>query len=269
MKVTYVLIALCVLVFVLEQAAPDAVYPQVTLTPISLLSAPWTVITSMFGHADLEHILFNMIALFMFGSVLENRIGSGKFVLVYFVSGVLGSIGFMLFNSPFGSALGASGAIYGIIGALVLLEPNLTVYFYFMPLPMYVVGPIYALIELFYLGSADAIAHSAHLLGFFGGLALAFREGKAGWPPKPPMEMWKALAIPIALSLVVAIGFGAYYLSDQLNVKILNCMNAESVSAARACLMDLSKEYKNSPQQQAYVCSAYAEFFADGACRGA
>jgi len=269
MKVTYVLIALCVLVFVLEQAAPDAVYPQVSLTPISLLSSPWTIITSMFGHADLEHILFNMIALFMFGSVLENRIGSGKFVLVYFVSGIFGSIGFMLFNSPFGSALGASGAIYGIIGALVLLEPNLTVYFYFMPLPMYVVGPIYALIELFYLGSADTIAHSAHLLGFFGGLALAAMEGKASWPPKPPMEMWKALAIPVVLSLVVAVAFGAYYLSDQLNARILDCINAQSDSVAHACFLGLSKEYKNSPQQQEYVCSAYDEFFADGACRGA
>ena len=268
MKATYVLIALCVLAFILEQAAPDAVYPQVTLSPINLLAAPWTIIASMFGHADLEHILFNMLALFMFGSVLENRVGTGKFLLIYFVSGILGSVGFMLFSSPFSTALGASGAIYGIIGALVLLEPNLTVYFYFVPLPMYMVGPIYALIELFYMGSADSIAHSAHLLGFFGGLALAIREGKAGWPPEPPMEMWKALAIPIALSLVVAIGFGAYYLSDQLNQKILGCINAESVGAARACFLDLSKEYTNSPQQQGYVCGAYGEFFADGACKG-
>ncbi len=268
MKATYVLIILCVLVFILQQAAPDTVYPLVTLSPINLLYAPWTVITSMFGHEDFLHILFNMIALFFFGTMLENRVGTTKFLFIYFVSGVLGSVGFMLFSSPFSGALGASGAIYGVIGALVLLEPNVTVYFYFIPMPMYVVGVIYVLIELFYLGSADSIAHSAHIVGFFGGLAIAAMEGKASWPPKPQMEFWKALAIPIALSLVVAIGFGAYYLSDQLNAKILGCTNAASIDAARTCFLDLSKDYKNSPQQQAYVCSVYDDYFTDAACTG-
>jgi hypothetical protein len=268
MKATYILIILCVLVFILEQAAPNTVYPLVTLSPINLLSSPWTVITSMFGHEDVLHILFNMIALFVFGSMLENRVGTTKFLFIYFLSGVLGSVGFMLFSSPFTSALGASGAIFGVIGALVVLEPNVTMLFYFVPMPMYMVGGIYILIELFYLGSADSIAHSAHIVGFFGGVAIAAFEGKASWPPKPPMAFWKALAIPIVLSLVVAIGFGAYYLSDQLNVKILNCTNAASYDTARTCFLDLSKDYKNSPQQQAYVCSVYDEYFTDEACTG-
>jgi len=117
------------------------------------------------------------------------------------------------------------------------------------------------------MGSADSIAHSAHLLGFFAGLALATQERQT-WPPKPPMESWKALAIPIALSLVVAVAFGVFYTSDPLNKKMLGCEGVDTVAAARACFLSLSKDYKSSPQQQDHICSDYDRFFQDKACRG-
>lgn len=267
MRVTYILIALCVLVFFLENAAPEIFLSEVVLGPISLLGSPWTIFTSMFGHGDVGHLLFNMLALFMFGSVLEDRIGSNKFLFLYFMSGILGSVGFMLLNSPFDMALGASGAIYGVIGALVLIAPNLLVYFYGIPIPMYAAGPIYALIEIFALGRVDNIAHSAHLLGFFSGLVLAWREPKENWPPRMPMPLWMAVGIPIVLSLVVGIAFGAYYLSDQLNQKILSCENKDQMSA-KACFLDVAKEYKNNPQQKSYICDEYERFFDDKVCRG-
>lgn len=266
MRYTYWLILLCIGVFILQMASLFT--PDFVLRPIDLLQRPWAIIGSMFAHSGIEHIAFNMLALFMFGTVLENRVGSNKFLFIYLVSGVLGAIGFMLFSSPFDMALGASGAIFGVIGALVLLEPNLMVYFYFIPIPMYVAGPVYALIELFALGSIDSIAHSAHLLGFFGGLALAFFERGPAWPPKPPMEMWKALLIPIVLSLVVAVAAGAYYASGQLNQKIVGCENLASDQAAKACFLQLSKDYKNSPSQQSYICDEYERLFEDNACRG-
>jgi len=266
MRYTYWLILLCIGVFVLQMAGLFT--PDFVLRPIDLLQRPWSIIGSMFAHSGFEHILFNMLALFMFGTVLENRVGSNKFLFIYLASGVLGAIGFMLFSSPFDMALGASGAIYGVIGALVLLEPNLTVYFYGIPIPMYAAGPIYALIELFALGSVDSIAHSAHLLGFFGGLALAYGERGPNWPPKPPMEMWKGLLIPIALSLVVAVAFGIYYDSNSLNQKILGCESGSDAQAAKACFIALAKDYKNSPSQQSYICDEYERLFSDTACRG-
>lgn len=211
LRQTYTIIAICVFVFFFLEAS-DTFIPHLVLIPMDLLARPWTIITSMFAHADLEHIFFNMFALFMFGSILENRIGSGRFVFLYLMAGLLGSIGFMLLNSPDSAALGASGAIYGILGALMILMPNMSVYMYFIPIPMWLAGPIYALIEIFALGSSDNIAHSAHILGFLAGAALALQEGQA-WPPKPPMEMWKAIAIPIAVSLVVAVIFGITFIS--------------------------------------------------------
>jgi hypothetical protein len=73
---------------------------------------------------------------------------------------------------------------------------------------MWLAGILYAAISIFSIGGADGIAHSAHLLGLVGGLAIAYREGKEAWPPKPPIPMWKAVSIPIALAAAVAVLFG-------------------------------------------------------------
>lgn len=209
MKATHAIILICILVFFLENV--DALLPHLVLQPVSLLERPWTLLTSMFAHGGFEHIFFNMFVLFMFGSVLERRIGSDKFVFLYLMAGILGAVGWMVFNSPYDFALGASGAIYGVIGALMILMPNMRVYIYFIPVPMWLAGIGYALIEVFAMGSADNIAHSAHLLGFVAGTALALREGKEEWPPKPRMGMMMSLIIPIVLAFIVAIAFGLFY----------------------------------------------------------
>jgi membrane associated rhomboid family serine protease len=163
----------------------------------------------MFAHGSFEHILFNMFALFMFGLILEQRLGTNKFIFLYLLAGLIGAIGFMLFNHPDARALGASGAIYGIFGALAYLVPNMRVYIYLVPVPMWIAGILYAVISIFGIGGSDGIAHSAHLLGLVGGLAIAYKEGKEAWPPKPPIPMWKAIGIPLILSLVFAVLFGA------------------------------------------------------------
>lgn len=206
MRATFIIIAICLVVFFALEPI-DSLFQNFVLQQSSLLERPWTILTSMFAHGSFEHILFNMLALFMFGLVLEQRLGSAKFVFLYLLAGIIGSVGFMLLNDPQSSALGASGAIFGIFGALAYLVPNMRVYIYFMPVPMWVAGILYALISIFGIGG-EGIAHSAHLLGLIGGLAIAVREGKENWPPKPPMEMWKAILMPLVLAFVVAIVFG-------------------------------------------------------------
>jgi hypothetical protein len=264
MRATHIIILICAIVFVLQMA--NLANENFVFRPIDLLAMPWTIITSMFAHGDFEHILFNMFALFMFGSILEEKIGTNRFIFLYLISGLLGSVGFMLFNSPFDSALGASGAIYGILGALVLLAPQLQVFIYFFPVPMWLAGPIYAAIEIFALGKADNIAHSAHLLGFVAGLALATQEMRPSWPPKPDMSLLKALAIPIALSFAVAIIAGVYYTADELNKKMVECEYKETIATARSCFISLASEYKNNLSQQKYICSEYDRYFIDNAC---
>lgn len=213
MNVTNSLVVLCVFFFIFQMVFGLEFSAVGVLVGSLLLTEPWRILTSMFLHADIEHLFFNMFALFVFGNALERRVGSPLFTLIYFISGITGAVGFMLFSGPDAIALGASGAIFGIIGALVVIAPRMTVYLFGgVPMPMYAVGILYALIEVFAFGKADSIAHSAHLLGLVGGFAVA---QKYNWDNErgvmTPITTRKALIISVALSIVVALLFGAYY----------------------------------------------------------
>jgi membrane associated rhomboid family serine protease len=81
----------------------------------------WRLVTAMFLHASLLHIAFNMLALWWVGAPLEQQIGRGRFLLLYFVSGLAGSAG-ALFQAPLSPTVGASGAIFGLFGAILVLE---------------------------------------------------------------------------------------------------------------------------------------------------
>jgi membrane associated rhomboid family serine protease len=144
---------------------------------------PWTVLTSMFVHApfpSFSHILFNMLILYFFGSFLVNLVGAKKFLLVYFVGGIAGNIVFMLLNSPFATVIGASGAIFAVEGALVVMRPRLPVIIFPIPVPI----PLWAsVIGAFVLTSFVAsIAWEAHLGGLLVGLVAGyfFRKWEVG-----------------------------------------------------------------------------------------
>jgi len=86
----------------------------------------WRLVTAMFLHASLLHIALNMIVLYWCGTVVERALGTWRFLLIYLVSGIAGSAGALLFSGPFAVTVGASGAIYGIFGALLILEYRAT-----------------------------------------------------------------------------------------------------------------------------------------------
>lgn len=134
-------------------------------------SKAYSLITSGFLHADIWHLLGNMLALFIFGRVVEKRIGSSKTALVYFgaliISGLFSSIINLLagINIP---GLGASGAIMGLVSAAILLDPFYLTYELIVPLPVMFAGwiTIYADISGIINPTADGIGHFAHLGGF-------------------------------------------------------------------------------------------------------
>ena len=80
----------------------------------------------MFLHASLLHLAFNMLVLYWLGTIVEHALGSWRFLLLYFVSGIAGSAGALVFSNPTAVTVGASGAIYGIMGALLVLEYRAT-----------------------------------------------------------------------------------------------------------------------------------------------
>src|SRR6266480_4501083 len=85
----------------------------------------WRLVTAMFLHASILHIGFNMYALWVIGTPVEQYLGKARYLGLYFVSGLAGSAGALL-QSPFTPVLGASGAIFGILGAMMVLEWQVT-----------------------------------------------------------------------------------------------------------------------------------------------
>ena len=137
---------------------------------------PWTVFTYMFLHGSVRHLFINMFVLFFFGPTLEKKIGSYKFLIVYFGAGLLSVLGHMIFSgSP---VVGASGAIYGIFACLALLEPGMRVYVTFFPMKITQALVLFAFIDILMMGSNDMIAHGAHLSGLVFGLYMGFKIKK-------------------------------------------------------------------------------------------
>lgn len=147
---------------------------------------PYQLVTHMFAHdpGNFFHILFNMYALWMFGAVLERVWGPKKFLIFYLVCGLAAGLAQMFTMDPMGSAVGASGAIMGLLAAFAYLFPNTQFYILPFPFPIkakYMVA-IYAAIDLFgglHPGAADNIAHFAHLGGMLMGFILVIIWGKS------------------------------------------------------------------------------------------
>ena len=126
----------------------------------------YRLFTSMFLHADIIHLFSNMLALLIFGTSVENNFYKYQFLLIYFVSGFLGNI-FSLFLLPYDSiSLGASGAIFGLIGAVF-------VFFAREDKSFILFGLIY-LVFFIFMSFAPGINLWAHLFGLLGGLILGY-----------------------------------------------------------------------------------------------
>jgi hypothetical protein len=166
---TLFIAAVCVIVFILQLVIPGFTDTFV-LQSDRVLLAPWTLVTSIFLHASLEHLLFNLFALVLFGLILESLIGSKRLLLVYFVSGIVASIAAAIF---YPSSLGASGAIFGIIGTLAVIRPLMGVWAFGVPLPMFIAAILWVIGDLLgFAGATDNIGHAAHLAGIFVGILL-------------------------------------------------------------------------------------------------
>ncbi|WP_371804948.1 rhomboid family intramembrane serine protease [Candidatus Lokiarchaeum ossiferum] len=135
----------------------------------------WTLFTSMFMHAGPQHLLNNVIALLIFGTTMEKMFTKRQYLITYFFSGLIGSLFSFLLLPSDSIGLGASGAIYGLMGVVIVFIPknNLFVIFYM----------VYFLISSFFIGPSNW----AHIFGFITGLCIAFWLKKKS--QKNPMEI--------------------------------------------------------------------------------
>lgn len=132
------------------------------------------MLTSGFLHVDISHLFFNMFTLYFFADVVIGGFGSVKFLIIYFISLVGGSLLALFFHKdePYYSAVGASGAVTGILYAAILLEPEMQLGIMFIPIPLpaYILGIGYLLYSIYGMKSRlGNIGHTAHFGGAVGG----------------------------------------------------------------------------------------------------
>ncbi|HUU64955.1 MAG TPA: rhomboid family intramembrane serine protease [Dehalococcoidales bacterium] len=177
-----VLVIVNFLVFIATTIVGELVF-LLGLQPAGFLSRPWTILTSMFVHGTFWHIFANMITLYFFGTYLSRLVGNVKFLLVYFSGGILGNMFYIVLTilggifaisflgSPFIPAVGASGAIFALAGALVVMRPKLPVIIFPIPAPI----PLWVAVigGFLILSFLPHIAWQAHL----GGLVLGLIAG--------------------------------------------------------------------------------------------
>ena len=158
-----------VIAFFVQQALPG-LDVNLAFVPVLILVRPWTVITYMFLHGGITHILFNMLGLYFFGPRVEMRLGSSRFISLYFISGISGAIGSLLF-APTSPIIGASAAVYGVMLAFASFWPREKVYIWgVLPVEIRVLVVIATVISLYsgFSGAGGGVAHFAHLGGFVG-----------------------------------------------------------------------------------------------------
>ncbi|MFA6470143.1 MAG: rhomboid family intramembrane serine protease [Bacteroidota bacterium] len=141
----------------------------------------WQLFSYMFMHASFTHILFNMLALWMFGMELEHAWGSRKFFIYYLLCGFGGGLANLLIAPMFtsvGPTVGASGAVYGILLAFGMMFPERPIYIYFLlPIKAKYFVVMYMAFEIFSVGTMDGVAHFAHLGGALVGFLYLIADG--------------------------------------------------------------------------------------------
>lgn len=165
------------------------------------------MLSSAFLHVDIAHLAFNMITLYFFAPVVTVFLGAPVFLLVYFGSLICGSLLTLQFHKNDYSyrAVGASGAVTGVLYSAILLNPDMNLYFFFIPIPIpaYVFGIGYLLYSIYGMkAKRDNIGHTAHFGGAIGGYAITLFN-----QPNLLTEnllMVVLLAIPIIILFVMA-----------------------------------------------------------------
>lgn len=164
------------------------------------------MITSGFLHADFGHLLFNMLTLYFFAPVVLMYLGNFPFVLIYFGSLVFGSLLTLVMHKDDYSyrAIGASGAVTGVLYSAILLQPDMSLYLFFIPIPIpaYIFGICYLLYSIYGIkAKADNIGHTAHFGGAVGGYVITLLKMPELFVQNTLMVI--LLAIPIVILFVL------------------------------------------------------------------
>ncbi len=184
--ITQALLLLNVGVFFIDQLMGPMFVRLFALWPIGAGFLPWQVGTYAFLHGSFNHLFFNMLGLWMFGSELERMWGTRRFIQFYTASVLAAALAQLIVTALTGSVyptVGASGGLFGLLLAFGMLFPHRTILLFFViPVPARILVALYGAFEL-YQGVTDSqggVAHFAHLGGMLGGfLTIRYWRGQA------------------------------------------------------------------------------------------
>ena len=185
----YVLIAINAMVFLMIPRNLDLYY-HLALSPIGIKAGMyWQIVSCMFMHGGFMHILVNMWGLYLFGTLIAPHLKIARFLTMYFISGICGSLLWLAFNwnTPT-TVVGASGALFGVLIVTAMLEPDREFIMLFFPFPMKTktLVAVFTVVEIvMLLNQADGVAHLAHLGGIIGGYLYIelFCRNLIAWEP--------------------------------------------------------------------------------------
>ena len=163
------------------------------------------MLSSGFLHVDWMHLGFNMYALYLFGGIVTGFLGITSFIIIYFISLLAGNLYSLKYHKSetYYSAVGASGAVSGIVYSSILLYPDMSLYLFFIPIPIpgYIFGVGYLLYSIYGMKKQIGnVGHSAHLGGAIGGFAITLLINTSLLATNTLMVL--LLAVPIILLLV-------------------------------------------------------------------
>ena len=178
--------AACVAVFAIVVAASDTryitfstVFSDLAFTPRDLVHVDrlYTVLTSMFTHASVGHLIFNVLGLAFLGTMFEQKVGARPFIIIYFIAGVCGTLLFAVLRwNDWIGVVGASGAVSGVLGAFARMYPNERVALLFLPnvpMPIWVFALGFVGLQMLFVVGDSNIAVEAHIGGLIAGLVVA------------------------------------------------------------------------------------------------
>jgi len=199
-NLTYFFIMVCVIIYILEVLLKyfygddflNNIFYNFGFSLQNILNGSvWVSLTSIFLHANLDHLILNIIALYFFGKVVEQQLGRKKFLMSFFASAFIADLFVVAstvlgFSSATVPTIGASAAIFGLMGIAMITKPlELIFYPYLIPIPLVLVALIYTLYNvatflLVLVGQTTSdISYISHIGGLIAGLMLGFREEKS------------------------------------------------------------------------------------------
>ena len=202
-RVTQGIIAVCVAVWVLQLVAGDTVTQRFVYAPFVTLHEPWRLVTAAFLHSPGQplHILFNMYALWLTGPYLEALLGRARFLALYLICALGGSVGYLVLVSPdsggwFAGTVGASGAVFGLFGAFFVVQRRMN----------RDAGQIVAVVAInFVIGIVvPGIAWQAHLGGLVTGVVAAAALVYAPRDRRTQLQAAGLAAVVVMIAIVAA-----------------------------------------------------------------